>query len=290
MNLRCPCWSSSARQVFLCPWLPRSREGVKIALPRLLGFRTFWSLKTTKDLYTYCLCGLRLSIIIVLEIKTDFKNMLIHLKITVIKPLYTKINYLFPWGKIVQAKKKIKKFSEEWNCSTILQISLMSGLIEHRWILLSASTFHLGILHFGQSIWGKSSLTQVCGWKGGEDILIACPDYFLKVIVCFLNFDYRMASGTTSVNFRSVLLCDSIVYPCVIYSLYWSFRQYWVSDVVVNYITAPTDVCRESPRVDIFHYKIDIFIIQCNIKVSPALLGNSEPNSDGYKFSSRIFA
>lgn len=34
----------------------------------------------------------------------------------------------------------------------ILQISLMSVLIEHRWTLVSASTFQLGILHFGGSI------------------------------------------------------------------------------------------------------------------------------------------
>lgn len=49
---------------------------------------------------------------------------------------------------------KMKKFNEkDWHFSTVLQISLMSGLIEDSWILISASAFSLGQHRMSWCFW-----------------------------------------------------------------------------------------------------------------------------------------
>ena len=61
--------------------------------------------------------------------------LLIHLKIKTRSPLY--INIIFMRVNYIFQNKKI--WREEWHCLTFLQISLVSGLIEDSWILISAS-------------------------------------------------------------------------------------------------------------------------------------------------------
>lgn len=81
---------------------------------------------------------------------------------------------------------------------------------------------------FGWSAWGKSSFTQVRGWK--RDILISCLDH-CSLNDSFLRIDHYTAFET-SVSFTycylkihwSPLHFKCIFYPCIFYGMHWSFR------------------------------------------------------------------
>lgn len=123
----------------------------------------------------------------------------------------------------------------------------MSGLFKHRWILNNC--FY--IQSCDTSFWLKHmrKIQPYTGmWLKKEDILIASPDYCLFVFKISLFLKAWWLYGTW--NYISELLilcyikghwsiwhCESTFYPCLIYSMRWSFRKYLLTDVVVNYIT-----------------------------------------------------
>lgn len=90
-----------------------------------------------------------------------FKNVLFHLKRTIINLPYVNMQNFFKW-KITIFPKQEKTLKRILILFIVLQISLVSGLIENTWILISA--LHLiccRVSYFGLNIWGKSGLKHI---------------------------------------------------------------------------------------------------------------------------------
>lgn len=173
--------------------------------------------------------------------------------------------------------------------------SLMSGLVKHRSILLDTSTFNLVILHFGWSIRGKCSLTQVCGWERGGHILIICSYFNSLLISCFLKVKFLkgclLCVLWNCINelfilytFKSIRLsCTlNVSFPRNFISKHWSFRNYWIPNVVKNCTTTGMYYV-DPPSVDILHYisyqTITSCISKCHQKSQEI-----QSHGDAYKF------